>query len=168
MDPVTIALIAAAIFAARGIKRAAAPPPTSRSPEAAGAPEAPSFGFPSPVFGGGLRPPVTHRAITPERVVEGSAEARGGGPDFGAEPASPGGLPPGLGRATSAMASGTPADFAGAPTAPGGTISQSQRGPSMFQWVTPTQGRYVGQAFLVPAGSPISPFVRPIGGPVAG
>src|SRR6266545_4074765 len=76
MDPVTLALIGAAILAGVGIKRSAAPPPRPRSE---GAPEAPSFpgGFPPHAFGGGLRPPVTHRAVSKERNIEGESEERG-------------------------------------------------------------------------------------------
>lgn len=159
MDPVTIALIAAAILAARGIKRGAAPPArrSSQGPEVA---VPASFGFPAPAFGGGLRPPVTHKAITGERVVEGSAEARGGD-RFGAEPASPGGLPPGLGRAETAIASGVPADFAGAPASGGGGSAQAR--PGYFYYLPPSGKWQGGIVQGGPGGAGVAPGATFVG-----
>jgi hypothetical protein len=174
VDPVTIALIGSALLAAVGIKRAAAPPRSGELPDEA-APEA-QLQFSdlyARMFRGNLPAPVT--SATPKaRGLQAAADARGDKGrlpgELGVEPASPGGLPAGLGRAAGAAASGIPADFAGAPTAPGGAVSASRRGPQMFQWVTPLQGRYVGQSFLVPAGSypKTTSTIKVLSGPVAG
>ncbi|SRR6266545_187108 len=107
MDPVTLALIGAAILAGVGIKRSAAPPPRPRSE---GAPEAPSFpgGFPPHAFGGGLRPPVTHRAVSKERNIEGEAAG-----EKLPEEIKPVGIIAGSARAQQVIASSQAADVAG-------------------------------------------------------
>jgi hypothetical protein len=85
MDPLTLALIGAGLFAAVRIKQAAAPP--SAPPEVAEAPESiEPGGIPPHAFGGrGLRPPVTHRGVSKERNIEGTSER--GGRGLGEEPA---------------------------------------------------------------------------------
>jgi hypothetical protein len=110
MDPVTLALIGAAVLAGVGIKRAAAPPPRPPRPEGEAAPEgAPSlYGIPPHAFGGALRPAVTHKAVTKDRPTE---DERGGAP-AGEEPAkvSPVGF---AARAQTAAESGGVPDVAG-------------------------------------------------------
>lgn len=77
MDPITLGLIMGGLFAAYKIKRGGMPrrPITPRRI----VPEPTSFGgIPPHAFGGrGLRPPVTHRPVSKERVVESKAEERG-------------------------------------------------------------------------------------------
>jgi hypothetical protein len=117
MDPLTLALIGAGLFAAVRIKRAATPSPQPQAEEAP-EPEPISFGgFPPHAFGDGrgLRPPVTHLEVSKERNIEGDTEGGRGRERAGEEPANVAPLGAGFGpRAQEALASGPPADVVGA------------------------------------------------------
>jgi len=114
MDPLTLALIVGGLFAATRIKRASTPaPPQVNAP----APPFPSLGgIPPHAFAGGLRPPVTHRAIGTERLAEGTRESEATEPEKEREIK----VTLGTSKAQQAMASAAAADVVGAaPRAPG-------------------------------------------------
>jgi hypothetical protein len=127
MDPLTILLIGAGLFAATRIKKAATPRQA--------APEAPlevgkSFPglFPPNVFASGLRPPVTSRDHMTSSTVEGQEQGQAEEASSQAEEAS---SPPAYGlyseanpRALQAIASSGAADVVG--TGAGGTTPTYQ------------------------------------------
>jgi hypothetical protein len=134
VDPLTIGLVIAAVAAGLGIKRAAAPPAPPRSPEVAVAPEAPSFGIPAPAFGGGLRPPVTHKEIAKDRTLEAD---RGGGGSREEEDEQ---------RVKVTLTPGQQAQASGAaPDVAGSSGGHTERAPTPQQWAyVPAQGKWGG------------------------